>query len=299
MSVRFAPSPTGTFHLGNLRTAWISHHFAEKLGMPWVVRFEDIDTPRVLQGSMESQLADMRALGLEPDRILVQSENHARHLSLFEQAAKSGAIYPCSCSRKEVLESLRQMASAPHGEAPIYDGRCRDPKHRKPAAHPTLAWRFLNPEDPSGHQDFVVARTNAEGGEFAPSYHWACAIDDYDGDHALLVRAWDLEHVIPQQRLIHQWMGKRVEKQEATHRPYPAVFHCSLVVADDGHRLEKRTRGVTMSELQAAGVSPREIAERFATSFDEIRIREFAPGKIWGEDARQCPVRLFATPSKI
>ena len=146
-----------------------------------------------------------------------------------------------------------------------------------------LAWRFRNPDDETGKQDFIVARTNADGNEFVPSYHWACAIDDYDGDHSLLVRAWDLAHVIPQQRSIHAWVGAN----ESRPRVYPAVFHCSLIVDNNEHRLEKRTRGVTLDELKGAGTRVEELLVKFQRSFDSKLIQEFAPGKIWGERAEQ------------
>src|SRR5271157_4598918 len=100
MSIRFAPSPTGTFHLGNLRTAWISHEFARSLKLPWVVRFEDIDKPRVVPGAMQKQLEDLQFLNLIPDQVLIQSEFHSRHESLFRKAVDSGQVYPCTCSRK-------------------------------------------------------------------------------------------------------------------------------------------------------------------------------------------------------
>ena len=231
-----------------------------------------------------------KLLDLQPDRILIQSQSLPRHEKLFRQAVENGAVYACHCSRKEILESLRQMASAPHSphsDAPIYDGRCRDPERRKPSQHPTLAWRFRNPEDEEGKQDFIVARTNADGTEFVPSYHWACAIDDYDGDHSILVRAWDLAHVIPQQRLIHSWVGAF----ESRPRAYPAVFHCSLIVANDDHRLEKRTRGVTLDELNTQRVSPQEILQRCKNSFDVSLIDAFSPGKVWGEKFSQIHLR--------
>jgi hypothetical protein len=88
MGVRFAPSPTGVFHVGNLRTAWISHQWSQKLKLPWVVRFEDIDQPRVIKGSQEKQLADMKSLGLVPDRVYLQSQNRKRHWNLFEKIVK-------------------------------------------------------------------------------------------------------------------------------------------------------------------------------------------------------------------
>src|SRR4051794_30272327 len=122
MSVRFAPSPTGAFHLGNLRTAWISRAWAKHLGLPWVVRFEDIDRPRVVYGAKEGQLSDMAALDLAPDEIVDQSARMDRHWELLQQAVAEGQVYPCHCSRKEILAGL---ASAPHGKEAIYDGRCR------------------------------------------------------------------------------------------------------------------------------------------------------------------------------
>src|SRR4051812_22191121 len=101
MGVRFAPSPTGRFHVGNLRTAWISWSLARQLGEPWVLRFEDIDQPRVQAGAEARQLADLAALGMEPDAKLVQSSFHARHRAVFDQAAAQGQLYACTCSRKD------------------------------------------------------------------------------------------------------------------------------------------------------------------------------------------------------
>ncbi|MCM2277158.1 MAG: glutamate--tRNA ligase family protein [Oligoflexia bacterium] len=290
--IRFAPSPTGRFHLGNLRTAWISWRWARALGEPWVLRFEDIDRPRVAPGARELQLADLRRLGLESragDERHLQSEREERHWELLLRAWHEGRVYPCSCSRKEVLDDLRTAASAPHGEPPLYGGRCREPSRRPVPTHPTLAWRFRG-EDPGGARDFIVARSAArpgskrelEGppdrGSFAPAYHWACAIDDHDGGYALLVRAWDLAHAVPHQRAIHEW----VCASTGSGNPYPAVFHTSLLTSDSGGRLEKRTRGVTLPELEAAGLSPSEILERFERSF-ELDAASYSPGKIWGE----------------
>ena len=268
--------------MGNLRTAWVSHEFARSLKLPWIVRFEDIDKPRVVPGAIQKQLEDLKFLNLIPDQVLIQSDFHSRHESLFHKAVDSGQVYPCTCSRKEVLESLQQMASAPHATAPmaIYDGRCRDQNNRKPSnGLATLAWRFKNPENPDGSQDFIIARTDPRGGEFVPAYHWACAIDDYDGDHLLLVRASDLSQVIAQQRAIFSWVGET----EATIKPYPAVFHTALVVSNDGHRLEKRTRGITLDELRDNKIDVREMIARFEKSFNRAEIKTFAPGKIWGE----------------
>ncbi len=264
--VRFAPSPTGAFHLGNFRTAWISHYWARFLGTPWVLRFEDIDAPRVVVGAMERQLAEMEALGLRADRVEVQSAFFPRHLAVFRKAAAVSSVYPCFCSRKEVRESLEQASSAPHSTPPLYGGRCR--YREAPATHelPTVAWRFRNPVDSTGAQDFIIGRTDHERklDTFVPAYNWACAVDDFDGNFLMLVRAWDLAGVLDQQRAVQAWLA-RLEEREFT---APQVFHCALVVANDQHRLEKRTKGVTLDELRVQGLSDAEIVRRLKLSFD-------------------------------
>lgn len=264
--IRFAPSPTGRLHLGNLRTAWVSERIARALGEPWVVRFEDIDGPRVLRGAQDQQLADLRALGLVPDRVVVQSDRLARHREWFERARAAGAIYPCRCSRREVQEELARMASAPQSsfgasnsvQHPVYSGHCRTlPIQETPHSHET-AWRFKMP-DPSGAQDFVIARMGGAG--FQPAYHWACAIDDWEGRYRLLVRAIDLAPAWDAQRALMQWMGSADSHSGAM----PGVFHTRMVVAADGSRLEKRTRGVTLAE---AGVPLDAVRRAMERSFE-------------------------------
>lgn len=278
MSVRFAPSPTGVFHVGNWRTAWISREWARVLNRPWIVRFEDIDAPRVLPGALERQLREMKSLGLVPDDVRVQSSRRDRHWELFEKARAEGILYPCRCSRRDVLTAL---ASAPHGAEALYSGRCRpggratgDADAAPAAETATIAWRFRC-VDESGKQDFIVARTDAQGSSssFVPSYHWACAIDDWEEAHRLLVRAHDLETATPIQRVIQSWL------RGSGDRDFPAVFHTALVTADDGARLEKRTKGVTLDEL---AVSPAQLILFFEKSF-EARREDFADGKVWGE----------------
>lgn len=306
MSVRFAPSPTGHFHFGNLRTAWISSAFARELKMPWIVRFEDIDRPRVQPGAMEHQLSELRALGLEPDQIQIQSSNHRLHERFFELACRSSQVYPCTCSRKEIQDHLERMPSAPHGEWPIYDGRCRDEKSRPPARHPSLAWRFRNPAFPDGSQDFIIGRTDEPrganqsvadlglaipAGGFVPAYHWACAIDDHQDRHALLIRAWDLAPAIPIQRAIHAWLNSL--ERDASARSFPAVFHTSLVTASDGHRLEKRTQGVRLPELLAQGESSESLISKMSASFNPAHFGEYAEAKVWGEARETIPIQAI------
>ncbi|OFZ21615.1 MAG: hypothetical protein A2X94_00315 [Bdellovibrionales bacterium GWB1_55_8] len=274
MGVRFAPSPTGTFHLGNLRTAWVSHHLARELDLPWVLRFEDIDVPRVVAGAMENQLSDMKALGMVASGVRIQSESRARHWELFLRAIHEGQVYPCTCSRREVLKDLDAIASAPHQNISLYSGRCRNGSRSSVARHETVAWRFRSVDDPRGTLDFVVARTTSiseptglpdeEG--YVPAYNWACAIDDLDGSYELIVRCIDLLPVAPQQHAIQKWMNP--------HARVPAIFHTALVVDDGGRRLEKRTRGVTLSELLDRGYSADALVARFRASFRPNLSRE-------------------------
>lgn len=283
MGIRFAPSPTGKFHVGNLRTAWVSWTISRQLGIPWVCRFEDIDQPRVQSGAMEAQLADLKTLGMIPDQILIQSQFYSRHLKLFLKAIEDRQVYPCFCSRKDILEVLDGAASAPHQEVPLYHGKCRNRTSIPPVTHPFIGWRFRG-ESSDGSQDFIIGRT--EGGfekeallSFVPAYHWACAIDDYDGSYTLLVRAWDLAPVVAHQRAIHSWLSHLEVDRSA-----PAVFHTSLVVAAKGQRLEKRTLGVTLPELQTEGWTSERLLEQFELSFTAVP--EISPQSISGEDRR-------------
>ena len=249
---------------------------------------------------MEQQLEDLACLGLYPDQIRVQSQARQRHWQVFRDAVRAGAVYPCFCSRKQVLEDLRQSASAPHSESHPYSGRCRPPGSldREPElpVGSTLAWRLRVSEEGSGKQDFLVARTrvvpapdlgglfaeeNADSAGFIPGYNWACAIDDADGGYAWLVRAWDLAHVASQQRLVQRLL-------KGPDFAGPLIYHCALVTANDGTRLEKRTRGVTLPELQARGLSSGELTRRFARSFTDSSASRVSESG--GEGRRSIPL---------
>jgi glutamyl-tRNA synthetase len=271
--VRFAPSPTGRLHIGNLRTAWISAQIAHAKSLPWVVRFEDIDRPRVVAGAQGQQLEDLNSLGLIPDTVVTQTDFLARHRSLLLTAIENGTAYPCDCSRKAVQHSLVGMASAPHdGIAPIYTGQCRDldPK-RDLSSQDSVAWRF-RAADPSGKDDFIIARTQnaTDFVAFTPAYHWACAIDDHDGAYDMIVRGSDLASALVSQRMIQEWICKLEGKAVQ----FPEVFHAALITQNDGHRLEKRTAGITLVEVIASGNSVEEILQKFqkSFSFNDVRL---------------------------
>jgi len=294
MSVRFAPSPTGAFHIGNFRTAWISHQWAQKLSCPWILRFDDIDKPRNVVGAQERQIQEMSELGLKADGIIIQSQRSDRHWSAWRHFLDSGFIYPCYCSRKEVSEALKNLASAPHEKVPLYNGHCRrsceqrlNSESFKNSHSPQIGWRLKMPEE-SGTQDFIIARTSSQldsqglpdAKTFVPSYHWATAIDDYDGNYNLLVRAWDLQDATEPQREIQRLLGL-IEGKEFT---YPAVYHTALITDNQSHRLEKRTQGVTLPELKAVGCDAPALIRLFEKSF--AFNEDWQIGKVFGEKNR-------------
>jgi glutamyl-tRNA synthetase len=310
MTVRLAPSPTGRFHIGNLRTALVAQLWAQTMNWPLVVRFEDIDKPRVQQGAQERQLEDLNKIGIHNFKIEIQSQNHHRHWTAFTLGRLSGQIYPCFCSRKDLQNDLAGLASAPHVPLRAYSGKCRglskedielgrqnrsrSSKNQKQE----IGWRFLGP-DLTGAADVLVARsTSLEPSEedFIPSYQWACSLDDALDGHRLLIRAWDLEDSIVPQRMIQNWLSQNPKVIQAvspnlqgiTSAQPPAVFHASLVTQPDGTRLEKRTPGVTLSDLNPVEVRQR-LLESILRAPEVFKRDQYQEGRIWGEALRAIP----------
>src|SRR5690348_6501938 len=128
---RYAPSPSGDLHLGNLRTALLAWLFARCAGGQFVLRVEDLDRPRVRSGATQQMLVDLRWLGLDwdegpdisgPYASYIQSERQAVYEDSVQHLQELGLVYPCYCSRAEIARA----ASAPHGnEGPRYPGTCR------------------------------------------------------------------------------------------------------------------------------------------------------------------------------
>ncbi len=297
--VRFAPSPTGRFHLGNLRTAWISWRIAQALGEPWVIRFEDIDAPRVKPGAREAQLADLDVLGLVPDQIETQSDQHAFHLELLLKAVESERVYPCVCSRADVLRELAGLASAANAlplagaipRKPCYSGKCRNSKVPQvlPPGKREIGWRFRSEAGAEGSFDALVGKSRSLNPteNFVPAYPWACALDDALGKYRVLVRAWDLAEADGIQSELRAWVAPG---QSACQ-----VFHTALLVQEDGSRLEKRTAGVTLGEL-FSGVrpeTPATLLQYFERSFDLSgalqQLGSSTSGGVLGEETRILP----------
>ncbi len=251
---RFAPSPTGVLHLGNLRTALASWLFARKAGGRWLIRMEDVDGPRCRRDLGEAQLRDLAALGLESDGpVLWQSGRGQVYREALERLHQASLLYPCACSRKD----LQLLASAPHLEDGLrpYPGRCRDRDWegydralRLRLKGGAMDWEDLllgpqhdNPAQLTG--DPLLFRRD---GCFA--YHLAVVVDDAAQGVTEVVRGADLRSVTATQ----------IRLQEALDLPRPAYAHLGMVAAPDGSRLGKRAGALGLEALAARGVSPAE-----------------------------------------
>jgi glutamyl-tRNA synthetase len=245
---RFAPSPTGPLHVGNLRTALLAWLFARSAGAQFLVRVEDLDRSRVRPGIEEAQLSDLRALGLDWDGPVVrQSERMVLYEEAIERLDAGGLLYPCYCTRAEI----RAAASAPHGisTADRYPGTCREltaaQRAEREAAGRTPALRVrsegvritfddrLLGSFEETVDDFVVRRNDG-----TPAYQLAVVVDDARQKIGEVVRGADLADSTPRQILLARLLGL----QE------PTYAHVPLVLGPDGRRLAKRHGAVTLSD---------------------------------------------------
>ncbi len=283
MKIRFAPSPTGLFHVGNLRTAFISWRLSEVADVPLHLRFEDIDTARSSTEFAETQLQDLNDFGIFPHEISYQREFHGQHFQAFEKALKLGDIYPCFCSRREVLGDLQRapnfsgasdgIALRLHQPSVEYSGKCRSLNWDPADFDKTLkkypqgwGWRFRSKKDSGGLRDFLVARTLGTGsGEWCPAYNWACAWDDFALGPCLLVRAWDLESSEEIQRELRYYWAESLRVSAA---PRIFTYFTSLVTTESGKRLEKRDRQLTFREIKGK-ISIDKIRASFERSWHE------------------------------
>jgi glutamyl-queuosine tRNA(Asp) synthetase len=249
---RFAPSPTGALHLGNLRTALASWLSVRAQGGRWLVRIEDVDTVRCKREWADAQLRDLATLGLESDgSIIWQSARGDLYTAGLERLAQQGRLYQCSCSRRD----LALLASAPHTDDGLrpYPGRCRAAKVE------TFCAAALRAELPPGvvrWTDLLLGPQNDDpatltgdpvlyrrDGCFA--YHLAVVIDDGEQGVTEIVRGADLREVTATQIRLQELLGY----------PRPSYAHLGLVTAPDGTRLGKREGAASLTSLQARCIS--------------------------------------------
>jgi glutamyl-tRNA synthetase len=263
---RFAPSPTGTLHVGNLRTALVAWLFARSQDARYLVRIEDLDTGRVRERFYDEQLHDLAALGLDWDGPVVRQ---SQRIELYEEALEmlraKDLVYECWCTRAEI----REAASAPHGELPegAYPGTCREltaaqRAEREASGRPPAlrvdagAARIAFEDRLAGHvegvvDDFVVRRND---GAFA--YNLAVVVDDGAQGIGEVVRGADLLDSTPRQL----WLGAQLGI------PAPRHAHVALMIGPDGARLAKRHGAVTLADRAALGQSADDVRDELAAS---------------------------------
>jgi glutamyl-tRNA synthetase len=270
---RFAPSPTGDLHVGGVWVALASSAIAREQGGALVLRVEDLDRPRIVQGSETSILTDLHWLGIRWDEgpdvsgpwaPYRQSERGPLYEGALAALAAQGLTYPCDCSRAEIARA----ASAPHaGEEVRYPGTCRgrDPARsfrRAPAVRLRVdgaaVVSFTDGVAGSRQQDlehdvgdFVLRR-----GDGVYAYQLAVAVDDASMRITDVVRGADLLDSTPRQIYLLRLLGMGE----------PRYWHLPLVLSAEGQRLAKRAPGSLVRDLRDRGISAETIRERLAAA---------------------------------
>ncbi len=247
---RFAPSPSGDLHLGNLRTAIAAHESARAVGGRFLVRFEDLDRVTSSRETAARQLRDLAEVGVTWDEEPVyQSERFVLHEAALDDLVGRDLVYPCFCSRREV----REAAAAPHDAMVRYPGTCRGlgpSERRRRAAKRPPALRLRTGGETVGFTDLMLGRVEGivddivlRRNDGVPSYHLAVVVDDAAQGVTEVVRGDDLAPVTPSQIHLQGLLGL----------PVPRYRHVPLMRGPDGERLAKRHGAVTLADLRAAG----------------------------------------------
>ena len=227
---RYAPSPTGVLHQGNLQTALLSWLQARWHQGSWLLRIDDLDTPRNRAGAIEAIQADLRWLGLDWDGpVILQSRRRGVYASWLSELRRSGALFACRCSRRQLAGLAR------------YPGTCRSAGHSWGWQDQRLpSWRLrVAADDPEGSGDVVLRR--ADG---FIAYQLATVVDELAFGITDVVRGDDLRQALPAQRSVY-----RVLAQEP-----PRFHHGPLVCDGSGNKLSKREASAGLSALREQGM---------------------------------------------
>ena len=303
MAGRFAPSPTGDLHLGNLRTAALAWLSARSRGVPFLLRMEDLDRHQSNRRHETNQRRDLAAIGLDWDgEVVRQSERFELYERAIAELSESGLVYECYCTRREIREEIAAASQAPHGPPGAYPGTCRrltdvERARRRAEGRPpalrlrsdgrTIAFvdRVLGPQE--GGVDDVVLRRN----DGVPAYNLAVVIDDAAQEVSEVIRGDDLVASTPRQIRLQELLGL----------PRPEYAHVPLVVDAAGERLAKRAGvAVTLSDLDGRGVAAAGVVAWIASSLGTERagtttLRELAPRfDVAAIDRSPCPAPSWA-----
>jgi len=268
---RFAPSPNGQLHLGHAYAAIVAHDLARARGGEFLLRIEDIDGTRSRADLVPEILADLAWLGLHWDGpVVFQSDRLASYAVAAERLKVLGLLYPCQCTRAEILAATR--ATGPDG--PIYPGTCRgkqvDPDGAAWRLDMAAAVKLAGPlewiDELAGPQicaplqfgDVVLLRKEAPA-----SYHLAATLDDAADGITLVTRGQDLFAASHVHRLLQALLGL----------PVPTWHHHQLLCEEDGRKLAKRRGSPALADLRKGGESGPAVA-------DALRMDQFPTG-LW------------------
>jgi glutamyl-tRNA synthetase len=249
---RFAPSPSGDLHLGNLRTALLAWSFARTTDRAFLMRVEDLD--RVRPGAEERQLADLAAIGLDWDgEVVHQSGRLPGYAAALDTLVAAGRTYECFCTRREIQEA----ATAPHGPDGHYPGTCRDltdaqrQAKRDAGRPPAIRLRadvtgFTVDDLLHGRYTGLVDDVVLRRGDGVPAYNLAVVVDDAAQGVDQVVRGDDLLGSAPRQAYLASLLGL----------PVPVYAHVPLALNSAGARLAKRDGAVTLADQADLGRDP-------------------------------------------
>ncbi|ADF37052.1 glutamate--tRNA ligase [Priestia megaterium] len=254
--VRYAPSPTGHLHIGNARTALFNYLFARNQNGKFIIRIEDTDQKRNIEGGEESQLRYLKWLGIEWDESIDvggeygpyrQSERTEIYQKYTEELLEKGLAYYCYCTSEE-LEKEREEQQA-NSQMPRYSGKCRnltaeqraelEAEGREPSirfrvpSNTEIKWNDIVKDEVSfeseGIGDFVIVKKDG-----TPTYNYAVAIDDYLMKMTHVLRGDDHISNTPKQILVYEALGWT-----------PPVFgHMTLIVNENRRKLSKRDESI-------------------------------------------------------
>ena len=242
---RFAPSPTGPLHAGSLVAALASWLDARAHGGTWLVRIEDVDTPRCVPGADELILRQLAACGLLPDEPpLWQSRREALYQRALDRLTLAGWAYPCACTRADIARAHQEAGRLKprHGEL-VYPGTCR-PERGGLGGRLARAWRLRVPDGPEGRIDWIDRRLGPQCqvlgeavGDFVIkradglwAYQLAVVVDDGEQGVTNVVRGEDLADNTPRQTHLQGLLGL----------PTPRHLHTPLILGADGEKLSKQ-----------------------------------------------------------
>ncbi len=266
--VRFAPSPTGSLHIGGARTALFNWLFARRQNGTFVLRIEDTDLDRSTAESARGIVSALRWLGLDWDEgpeiggdygPYFQSQRLAHYVEAANKLLEQGQAYYCYCTQEELSE--RRQEAMKSGQAPRYDGRCRhltkeertrlEQDGRRPALRfhippsgETVVSDVIRGEVAFAHDvldDFIIMKSNG-----LPAYNFACVVDDSSMRISHVLRAEEHLSNTPRQILIYQALGRLL----------PVFVHLPMILAPDRSKLSKRHGATSVQEFQEQGFLP-------------------------------------------